>query len=291
MTKDKVHKLKGSSLLDNFYDGSMLKALAAFYPRHDWEWWRSVDHTIQQDYWKSKANNSSHVRYLSSVFQIQKLEDWYNITATMLKKIPVGKWLLKNCSGSICKMLASVYPDMVWEFWPKFGRASQAKGSVQSLLKRILVRLGFEDVMAEYKVDFLCSSGTKKHLPLDLYSPSKKIAFEYQGKHHFVQQGGFPFAHYSQLQQQQNDDEKCRLCERHGITLIIIPFWWDKKESSLVTTIRHHRPDLLDDQHSCGTGHPVYDTLVTESCHRFMSPRYQNILDLTLSYQRALHVG
>jgi hypothetical protein len=37
--------------------------------------------------------------------------------------------------------------------------------------------------------------------------------------------------------------------KKEGITLIPIPFWWDKSDASLAATIRHHRPDIAMLEH------------------------------------------
>ncbi len=34
-------------------------------------------------------------------------------------------------------------------------------------------------------------------------------------------------------------------CEQSGITLIVVPFWWDKSMESLVGTIASARPDII----------------------------------------------
>ncbi len=43
---------------------------------------------------------------------------------------------------------------------------------------------------------------------------------------------------------QQRDKVKQDRCSTFGITLIIIPYWWDKKIESLTHTIHLHRPDV-----------------------------------------------
>jgi hypothetical protein len=39
--------------------------------------------------------------------------------------------------------------------------------------------------------------------------------------------------------------EKLNGCRELGITLIQIPYWWDKKKWSLIATIHQHRPDII----------------------------------------------
>ena len=48
-------------------------------------------------------------------------------------------------------------------------------------------------------------------------------------------------------QQRPRDKEKKKICEQNGITLIEIPYWWDKQLSSLITTIHQQRKELIFD--------------------------------------------
>lgn len=38
---------------------------------------------------------------------------------------------------------------------------------------------------------------------------------------------------------------KDEICERVGIHLFVVPFWWDKKKESLHSTIYLSRPDII----------------------------------------------
>eukprot|EP01114_Cavostelium_apophysatum_P019216 TRINITY_DN6130_c0_g1_i2.p1 TRINITY_DN6130_c0_g1~~TRINITY_DN6130_c0_g1_i2.p1 ORF type:complete len:465 (-),score=99.86 TRINITY_DN6130_c0_g1_i2:53-1447(-) len=46
-------------------------------------------------------------------------------------------------------------------------------------------------------------------------------------------------------QQLARDNEKRRVCKEAGITLVEIPYWWDRSDLSLFATIKKYRPDLL----------------------------------------------
>ena len=35
------------------------------------------------------------------------------------------------------------------------------------------------------------------------------------------------------------------MCKENGITLFIIPFWWDNKKESLIATIQEKHPELI----------------------------------------------
>jgi hypothetical protein len=109
----------------------------------------------------------------------------------------------------------------------------------------------------DVKLDFIHREikFSRSHTPmqLDIYIPSLSLAFEYQGEQHY-------FTHYlfgSPDIQQQRDVEKQQTCKAAGITLVHIPYWWDKEKSSLVATIRHHRSDLLQAEILDGTPIPL----------------------------------
>ncbi len=44
---------------------------------------------------------------------------------------------------------------------------------------------------------------------------------------------------------QQRDQFKKVVCEKDGITLIIIPYWWNKTLESVAMTLHHARPDIV----------------------------------------------
>jgi hypothetical protein len=82
-------------------------------------------------------------------------------------------------------------------------------------------------------------SGRK--MELDIFLPSENLAFEYQGEHHYYD---IYAVGRNRWLQSQKDEEKREACQREGITLIEIPFWWDGDRSSLMATIYKHRKDL-----------------------------------------------
>lgn len=78
-------------------------------------------------------------------------------------------------------------------------------------------------------------------MELDAYIPAHQLAFEYQGEQHYRD----IYALGRQWSQRERDNEKRLACEMKGITLVEIPYWWDREKSSLVATIQGKRPDLL----------------------------------------------
>ena len=81
-------------------------------------------------------------------------------------------------------------------------------------------------------------------MEIDIYIPNYSIGFEYQGEYHF----GIP--HFLRNEKlidlvKIKDEEKIKLCKKHGITLITIPFWWNKNKNDLISTINHYKPGIL----------------------------------------------
>jgi hypothetical protein len=87
-------------------------------------------------------------------------------------------------------------------------------------------------------------------LTCQVYIPSLALALEYQGELHFIK---IPIFGDTVEKKQKLDKMKLEVSKQAGISLISIPFWWDKREGSLAATIKLHRPGIirLDIRDSC----------------------------------------
>lgn len=81
------------------------------------------------------------------------------------------------------------------------------------------------------------SSGWK--MELDIFYPTLKIAFEFNGRQHYQDS----FRGNLHLQRSR-DTEKKVACESLNITLVSVPYWWDRSLTSLAATIKGERPDI-----------------------------------------------
>ena len=73
-----------------------------------------------------------------------------------------------------------------------------------------------------------------------IFLPHLSLALEYQGEHHY-----FSNDQYGKLAiYQRRDQAKRKFASQFGITLIPIPFWWDRSSDSLASTIEYYRPDI-----------------------------------------------
>jgi hypothetical protein len=72
-----------------------------------------------------------------------------------------------------------------------------------------------------------------------IFLPHLSLAFEYQGEQHYVSNFmGSPDI------RQRRDQSKLKFASQLGITVISIPFWWDRSPNSLASTIQYFRPDI-----------------------------------------------
>ena len=51
----------------------------------------------------------------------------------------------------------------------------------------------------------------------------------------------------SKATKQRTDKIKKNLCSTFGITLVEVPYWWNTKIESLMATIQHARPDVIQE--------------------------------------------
>ena len=101
------------------------------------------------------------------------------------------------------------------------------------------------EIQENYYHPELQRSRIGRSMELDIFLPKERLAFEYQGEHHYRDL----YSIGSGWNQKERDEEKKTLCRGRQITLIEIPYWWDKQISSLAATIQKERPDLLTDSY------------------------------------------
>ena len=79
----------------------------------------------------------------------------------------------------------------------------------------------------------LLYSETNRTMQLDIFIPQLNLAFEYQGKQHYM----FHYLSGHPEEQQKRDAEKKAKCAEARITLIEVPYWWDKTAGNNVCFI------------------------------------------------------
>jgi hypothetical protein len=99
----------------------------------------------------------------------------------------------------------------------------------------------------------------KGRVEFDIFLPSLSLAFEYNGKQHcilLITQYLLVFGYFipDNLPSRYNtmdgiqttrDKQKEIIAKEKGITLIIIPYWWNSSEQFVRTIVKEVRPDLI----------------------------------------------
>eukprot|EP01114_Cavostelium_apophysatum_P014947 TRINITY_DN3989_c0_g1_i1.p1 TRINITY_DN3989_c0_g1~~TRINITY_DN3989_c0_g1_i1.p1 ORF type:complete len:475 (-),score=70.21 TRINITY_DN3989_c0_g1_i1:108-1532(-) len=243
VSKETVEEEGGKSLLQ-LHDGNLGDLLSKVYPEHDWKLWcfRKVPH----GFWSDKGRHKEFFDWAWKELRISTFEDWYRVRFEDIVKLG-GKSLLIGCyNGSLIGALSSIYPEYTWEKkrWKFNTSASKAQTSLFDYLVKLFPTC---DTYLCFDCNTLSKEVTTemKKLEVDVAIPSLKLVFEYQGEQHY----DIIHPRNSQMyddpaSQQLRDSAKKRDLQKLGLTLVEIPFWWDKSESSLKATILKERPDL-----------------------------------------------
>jgi len=159
--------------------------------------------------------------------EIQNLTDWYKISVHQFIELG-GAALLHYHHGSLINILKTVYPEFNWKNF-RFSNPHQiiekgksAFGKMQFLLYQYVKQI-FPGLKIEF--NFLLKFLGQTRTELDIFVPDLSLAFEYNGEYHY--KSVVVFNDVSTVQKR--DKFKRDFCFQCGITLITIPFWWDKK--------------------------------------------------------------
>ena len=124
-------------------------------------------------------------------------------------------------------MLEIAFPEQKWD---EKRLALRNKKASQFVLKRRVEEM-FPDttILEDYRHPELYFETSNYPMELDLFLPKEKIAFEYNGEHHYHDCPAYgPVEMYAQ-----RDAEKEQKCRENGVQLFVVPYWWDQSLESL----------------------------------------------------------
>jgi len=242
----------GHSIISH-YGNSFIKALMTVYHEYPWRIWKF--NRVPNGFWDEKSTRIM-IEQLSSELGIRQLDDWWGVTTTKLDAVgfPFG---VADKHGGFINLLTKLYPDHNWESKPII--ESKSQNSLFAILKDLFPHV---DLHFNYPHPDLQYRDSKKLMELDVYIPSFKVAFEYQGRQHYEKDDMYM---YADNDLKERDIEKKQACSEAGIKLIEVPYWWDLSTNSLVEIIRKHRPDLVQifkENYSSTTSHPYSVSLI-----------------------------
>eukprot|EP01124_Arcella_intermedia_P012701 TRINITY_DN19044_c0_g2_i1.p1 TRINITY_DN19044_c0_g2~~TRINITY_DN19044_c0_g2_i1.p1 ORF type:complete len:446 (+),score=129.38 TRINITY_DN19044_c0_g2_i1:700-2037(+) len=147
--------------------------------------------------------------------------------------------------GSLGKALQYAYPECEWDI-SKF--SLRGKKSTQRWLRVMLELILPEktDVIEDFlHPELFWDEQTRLKMELDIWVPLYNIAIEYQGEHHFHDLCAAYGPTGTVSLYTKRDIKKKETCKEKGITLITIPYWWDRHKESLSSTLHHALPEVF----------------------------------------------
>lgn len=241
LVKQKDFIAKGGASVLNHYGGSVAKAVMnVLKDEHQWIPWKF--RTIPKNYWKEKQHVNNYFDWLGKEMNIINPKEWSNISRIVILKTG-GNSLLKKYGGWI-NLYFSQFKSQ--EFLPNFSiptpyfhsntspYENKVKWSKSQWFLLKTLQLYFSSLSPNKKVDILVNYShpklkypTGQPMELDIYIPDYNIAFEYQGEHHYLD--FYLFSSDSDIIQRR-DLLKSLSCKRENISLIPIPFWWNREK-------------------------------------------------------------
>jgi len=281
VTSQEVIRKIGDTMIQECYGGSLIRALQAIYPTHEWKIWRFIE--LPKKYWSCSKNVEAYLKWLSVELGIIRMEDWHNVTSSQIYHLK-GEVVCKKYGG-LFSLLSFYFPSLLLKKYQvprkpstrlldeedntqisvKIGScvlesesigngylsASCTVSKIQLFLYNI-VHLLFPDmiILLDYKLwnSYPLSFSSRKQssqdnsqLALDIFVPALSLALEFHGRQHYC----WSYKYGSPERRQQRDQRKTELCDRYGITIVIVPFWWDCKKETISMGIELQRPDIF----------------------------------------------
>lgn len=107
-----------NSLLTNYYNSSLRRALDAIYPEYQWTNWSSG--LSEMDHCAIENHRCFFDNYLNQKFQISSFQQWNQRTSTDLAKPGASASFLDHYyDGSLKRALETVYPEYDWRVMDK----------------------------------------------------------------------------------------------------------------------------------------------------------------------------
>jgi hypothetical protein len=216
---------------------SKYEFFSTVFPEYDWHPWLFKDR-YGSDKQFGKETQRRFIKYLEQKLGIKNPEEWYRVTKADFERIKIS-YSFRN-QAELLKFLHSAHPDLEWRperlSWASIG---------YSKLHSTLVKIFPDTEVALWKECFpLDALETVAYRDTVLVVPRFKLIFEYQG----------PISYAKQILGKENafvtrieNEELLSLAERKGLTLISIPFWWNRKETAVMAEIWRVRKDLFEE--------------------------------------------
>ena len=183
------------------------------------------DSNKSSEYWEDHNNVQNFLDLLQNTYDLKSEEDWTRLSHQQVLAVG-GRGLIKKIS--LKGIIQRKFPNA------KVKKKSLNKRSSQRWLFLQVQKLfpGEEIIEDYYHSEISRHAGSA--IQFDIFLINKSIAIEYNGKQHYedIPKGFSPLELFKY-----RDQEKEKICNKFGIRLVIIPYWWDNKLESLRVTL------------------------------------------------------
>jgi len=96
--------------LNEFYEGSLIRALISVYPEYKWMVWKFPK--VPNCYWDNVYVRKELIYWIGDQLGLENPEDWYKVKKSLALKCVNGR-----LRGSWFKMLEGAYCESTWRWW------------------------------------------------------------------------------------------------------------------------------------------------------------------------------
>ena len=218
LTSNEIRLSGGGSLLNKY---SMFELKCMGFP--EGILFFKQNQTKPVGYWNDEQNVSQFVDQLKQKLNLQNPEDWNRLS----------KQQILFHGGSHQLSLDKIIQGKNTAPIKRSKNNGSKRSSQRWLFLQVQKLFPHEEIVEDYFHSEI-SRESGYSVQFDIFLINKNIAIEYHGEHHFedIPSGFSPFELY-----QARDKEKIKLCEKYGVQLVIIPYWWDNQLDSLKATL------------------------------------------------------
>jgi len=181
------------------------------------------------------------MKWIKSEFRISSIHQWFSPQVhKFMRQNSFG--VLKEFENSPLRAILSYFSTKKKEMREIESWEKKSQAVLLTILKNILS----STISLQENCRLLLENNERDknqiiEIELDILASDISLAFEYQGSHHY--QDSCPcFLETKYVQHR--DKNKSHWCRKLGITLIPIPFWWEKNISVLREITKEQRPDI-----------------------------------------------
>ena len=221
----------GGAMLLEHYD-TMIDVLTTLHPNYKWDFEKRGGN-MPRHYWDNFEHVRQFMKKVERHYGVNSPEDWYRISQPQIASQGGSRVL---AIYSMIEILRKLYPSVQWN---QAKLARKDKRSTQKWLFTLVQDLFQSEVIEDYyHSDSRASGGA---IQFDVFLPHFRVAFEYHGEHHYEEIPTFGTVDLYR----ERDREKVSCAQLSGVTLVHVPYWWDRSKESLLKIIDHVHPSIL----------------------------------------------